>query len=375
MHYTLYYHPESYSLNADDSIGKTYAARHFELAETSAKRQWGHNFIGKIENKCSLAARIEKWIVEMYYSIFKPNERKMNENLFEALEAKKGSEYATKNEIDFTRFPTPLNYSISSHKSKSGRPTQEDHLSVSQTADRIVASVFDGHGGETVSQIGATFFETQFQSTHDPRSDFKRAYRELHQHPDSSFDKMGATAVATCIRNNTAFTGTVGDCEAIIIRRIKGSLKIVPLSPTKTWHTPSEIQRVEKFGDPLFFQQNTDIKLTRYMGMNCARSIGDRTIENSEKSHLPPVISSEPKVTSCQLKPEDLILLYSDGFSDEVPMSVLLQYLEENPHATAEDILKLAPVRIPLVRKRRSSSGDVKPTDNVSVIAIRVGQV
>ena len=110
----------------------------------------------------------------------------------------------------------------------------------------------------------------------------------------------GSTALCVIVKDNTIYTGNVGDCQAVVV----SENKVKTLNQLHDYSNQDEERDVNRKGGVIL--QRGDVK--RLHGeLAISRSIGDPNYKE--------YISSLPEITEHKLEPSDeFLLLATDGF-------------------------------------------------------------
>lgn len=246
-----------------------------------------------------------------------------------------------------------LIFSYGSSEEQGLRTTMEDEHFYHEDTYSILAGVFDGHGGKTAAthakeQAQALFFE--LLRTHD--GNVVKTFEVLCQRLHGSYSGSHGTTALICYFDKATqmvYTATLGDAEANIYRRTDGQVVSIPLSPIRDWNTD------RKFVDKTVYITDHRRKPRLRGTLNVSRSIGDKDY---------PAISQKPKVTCCQLQPDDVLILCCDGLKDFVPEKMICQMVRDH-QGTEEDLAKV------LTTASTTRQDTFGHNDNVSVIVIR----
>ena len=253
----------------------------------------------------------------------------------------------------------------------------EDAKFVKETAEYLLAGVFDGHGGSSVSRYAAEEFEKRFpvalKECDTPCHAFEKVFHEIQQEiaKTSWWNGMGSTAVVTYVdkSTNTVYTATIGDSEANIYRsfglRIWSKIKSVPLSVVRDWTDESERGRLEAAHGK--DRVNAHFKLVQGMakrvrsqldhGVNVARALGD---VNETGTPSTPLVIHRPKITETHIQKGDVLVLACDGLKDYVPEKQIVEIVKSKPEKLAGELVKTAIHSMP-----------ERGVDNVTVITIQ----
>lgn len=290
--------------------------------------------------------------------------------------------------IDPTIKSAPLKLSMeeAEHKKepqslREGSRQMEDRHFYKELADGYLVGVFDGHGGHAVSDFACNEIQTHFPIY------LKAAGGNVHQAFETLFanvnqligmkkelEVIGSTAVVSYIDKKThlIYTATLADSEAVIYRKVDKSYKAFALSCVRDWSSKKDSQRaaLAKKQPELAkqWQEALNPKKLRFplsgLGVNVSRGFGDIAynkldLNNPEK--VEEVILCKPKITVCQLEPNDIVQLSSDGFMDFVKQSEAVQQLVEGDQARnqADKLVEFA------VEKKSS-------IDDVTVVLLQV---
>lgn len=227
----------------------------------------------------------------------------------------------------------------------------EDMGFESESAQGILTAVFDGHGGASVakhcvSEFAAPFFASIAGQSRNIREAFHSRFDELNKEAlnREDFNEAGATAVVTYLdhESNQIFTATLGDSEAFIFRNLGEGLKVIPLSCVRDWVSGKDSNRLLDIKPNASINFN-DPKCNRFplrnYGLNVSRTIGDKvfrdafeSMKTEERKGFPNPLSSKPKVAAARVYPEDIVVIGSDGLTDAVKLSEMVEAVQSfNP--------------------------------------------
>lgn len=167
-----------------------------------------------------------------------------------------------------------------------------------------VVAVFDGHGGEEVSQIAAEYLakhlSKKFQETRDLSSAVTQIFAAMNiaceEFRNNNSKRVGSTALVAILQKDQFCLANLGDCRAVLSKN--GIAK-----------------RLSKDHKPLDFEERTQIKkgggfvleTGRVNGvLAVARALGDFYLETP--------LNAQPDVEIKKIEPEDeFIILACDG--------------------------------------------------------------
>ena len=211
--------------------------------------------------------------------------------------------HSSSNYTDFQK--STLEYALLSKKG-SFRKQNEDRCLYSIVKEIQVFAVFDGYGGDEISNFSSEFLPTALQDTGDCYSFADKAKKALRllteklKQEKGSMSKTGTT-VCVCLKlNQRVCIANIGDSGAFVLNK-NGSIKKI----TKQHHldNPSELKRIEDMGGVLLY------------GGGKLRLNGELTVTRSIGSYdLHPYVLDEPDIIEFDLSDDDLyIILATDG--------------------------------------------------------------
>lgn len=222
------------------------------------------------------------------------------------------------------------------HSDKGPRAHNEDHSWIPEHNRQILAHkgylyiVADGVGGQAAGEVAsrmAVQLVSQFYYD-DPETDvklslsgaIKRANQQIHQHAAENADQhgMASTITAVVIQNNHAFIANVGDSRTYLVRN--GQVK--QLTVDHTW-----VNR----------QVQAGILTSEEARHHKRKNIVTRSLGSSPQVE---VDVFGPR----SLSPEDYLILCSDGLSEVVTDSDLVEFTAKNLLAKqiAHNLVQLA---------------------------------
>jgi serine/threonine protein phosphatase PrpC len=406
---------QKYSLSLSDGAlslvtglsGLPYAKRHWESShKASTQSVWKHRVIAVLEalpilGGCmALIERIAFYIKERFFLSSPPKTpqrihfgeprnldanlaiKKMWKNAKKAIEehypkapqhyASCQSEALPSMQTLMSQTPkTPLAFTCSAAEEQGVRSSMEDAHFFKEIPEGAITGVFDGHGGQEVSDIACDLFQKGFsdaltQTQGNVHQAFEKLIHDIHKHIALRpyLDKIGSTAIVCFIdkQSHRIYTATLGDSEANIYRYINGELKSIPLSCVRDWSSKHDAKRAAvALKQPELATEWPKIpgKHLRfpspYEGVNVSRAIGDVELTGTEET---PGVIHKPKITMNQVKPGDILILACDGLKDYVSEEDIIQNLRD-----AKD---------PAQALVKFSIQDKQSQDNVSVVAINI---
>lgn len=184
-------------------------------------------------------------------------------------------------------------------------PRMEDTYHVEQTAGYAFYGLYDGHGGDYVSNYAADNlhknFDLKYNATKDVEESLKQAFLKTHNDLDEASSKRtGSTATVAVIRGNQLVVANAGDSRTVLY----SAGKAIPLSVD---HKPSNRDEFNRM-----LQLLKDPALAAMLNrMAVTRSLGDKA------SYPYPFIIPDAEIQSKVLTPEDdFLILASDGVWD-----------------------------------------------------------
>lgn len=245
---------------------------------------------------------------------------------------------------------------------RGGRPYQEDRI-VHKTnfrgnKDEGFFAVYDGHGGDEVSQAVKENFHKFFKKGLKKKKTVKTAYKYAHMKMDEYIEdeceeRPGSTSASAYIadvvkddgkKQKMLFCANAGDSR--IVHERNGLVTRM----TKD-HKPSdrkEKARIEALGGEVVKRRT----VYRVEGLAVSRSFGDMRAR--------PYITSTPHYKKKQLKKGDKIILASDGIWDVISDFKAFDIIKKGK--TAKEMAKI-------LQKEAKRLGS---RDNISVIVILV---
>lgn len=272
----------------------------------------------------------------------------------------------------------------------------EDRLVIYTTDKYMIAAVFDGHGGSTVSDwLKEHFPQRLIQALEGLKegvtiNDQKNAIKECYQDLDKElFDKLkqdkdtsGSTAVVYLAikypnKEKREMLINLGDSRAIVTKGKKVRLETKDHKPDNQ----AEKRRIEYHKG-----QVVDGRVWPYGyyknapgGLAVSRAFGDPHSKQQDHNYFPGWISAEPDVDEISTEPGDYVVLASDGLWDEMDSEKVANFIAKKSCQNiakelvknVQSILKPRPTQSPS-ETVRFFSGSTK--DNISVIVLRVAE-
>jgi serine/threonine protein phosphatase PrpC len=287
--------------------------------------------------------------------------------------------------------PLPPKSAIFSSEAKGKRSAMEDAHFCIEDENKILAGVFDGHGGSGVSNYVNEVFSIKFEaalagSSGNVHEAFENVFgeiqNELEEKQKKGECKGGSTAVVIYVdkAKRLVYTATLGDSEANVYRVFNEKMKSIPLSCVRDWSSQKDANRMAVYHeDPEFAERwpkmnpkilrsgdiverdcggVKDLILDFNSGVNVSRAFGDFRYRGKEKA---PLVISKPKITVNRLQEGDIVVLACDGLKDFVPEKEIIKIIQRSG---GEDIAE---------NLVNSALGDSwKSTDNVTVVVIKI---
>jgi len=263
--------------------------------------------------------------------------------------------------------------------------TNEDSSCVHHAGSSTFAAVFDGHGGNIVSQFAKEHcynLYSQHAKQHNAAGALCRSLRDLdnewqaqlkrHIHAQSAeartHVRTGSCAVAVVVdqEKQQMTVGNLGDSRCVLARRSRsGILEAVELSTDHSASTDKERQRLRmEHGDAGVVSEFWDEATSEYAWLvqgttRFTRSIGDSFMKDVEcaeyfnsnckaENRLPlphkPFLSSQPEVqTSALTKDHEFVIIASDGLWDEMSSDLAVHAVRQliDAHGPTADISQL----------------------------------
>jgi len=201
---------------------------------------------------------------------------------------------------------------------------EDAHFCLVDQDGGLLAAVFDGHGGALVAEYAKEQFPALFKSAREQHATIKGAFKAAigQIHADvaekKGLNSQGSTATILYIKDEKAYTATLGDSEAHIYRG-KEDIKI---SRNLDWSDDSEAARLEKHMGYTAGKVKNWVKTHPTFGPKYVRSQGIMANSGSNVSRTigdvgeGDVISHIPKIGEFVVKKDDTIVISSDGLTD-----------------------------------------------------------
>ena len=172
-----------------------------------------------------------------------------------------------------------------------------------------IFGVFDGHGGEWVSDYAAEhaplfFTNMRKELKKDPQEALKVLFQKLVEKTKGF--TCGSSASIVLVRNNIATIGVLGDSPVII----KTALRNIWKSPEHNVRTNEKecIAAIAKGGWISEVGYLFDRCQYQGMGLQMSRALGDKELNN--------VLNREPEIFQVPINNQSWILVCSDGLID-----------------------------------------------------------
>ncbi len=254
------------------------------------------------------------------------------------------------------------------HSIQNCRDTQED-TTISEWIENndygkiLVLGVFDGHGGDYVSNYMQQEFLNIFKNTLEKYSGnkdittlsliLKEAIKRSDSNIPTEYSEHGSTATIALFVHDTLIVANIGDSR--IIRISKESKRVVPLSFDHTIKNEMEFDRVK---DRIYFGRVCGI-------LAMTRSIGDHSLR--------PFVSGEPDIFTYKLSPDDIIVLATDGLWDTIDNNTVSDIIHRvDTKCYEKDCVKPLELACKVIPKILVKNAVVRGSkDNISVIIAR----
>jgi len=302
--------------------------------------------------------------LEAQAPLFLKMQKNAHKALVEHVELVKDPLFITDAEFDHEIATHPETLAVekafSSVSVKGARPSHEDFFAKKESDNFTFIVLLDGHGGKAVAEFAGHALLECMNYLEENCDNFKEAIEavfELIQKQiiqNIKWNAMGSTAVCCFIQKSKGFvyTATLGDSEANIYRKVGESIKSIPLSCVRNWHSKKDSLRYANFYasrsiSALFSLEGsisassceamqkvevqkilTKIRAhpskmirTRHMGLNVSRSFGD---DSPNDKHL---VIQKPKVSVFEIKPGDTLVMACDGLKDYVSESKIIEQM------------------------------------------------
>lgn len=238
-------------------------------------------------------------------------------------------------------------YSI---QDQGGREYQEDRFLNLSNSKYSIISIFDGHGGDTVSEMCVNTLHLLFEqalSDNDYLLD-KSVFSKCFQAMDNIVEKMnvihvGSTCVFAVILKDRIWVANVGDSECYV-RTFNNIVNM-----TKEHKVENEIQRLIDLDALITFHSGFRIQGV----LNLSRSFGDFALKKW--------VISDPFVKCIARKNVKHIVLASDGIWDVMSQIEFDEYLHSLPGTIQEKLQKIVDIA-----KFRGS------TDNITITFVEI---
>ena len=256
-----------------------------------------------------------------------------------------------------------LSYSTSvSEYTYAANNPNEDRM-VSGTLDSLTyAGVFDGHGGQAVSQLLAqalpSFVQqhlTALSKQDSVESTATQLFDELEAKVLASTEEIcpndecsiGACATVAFVTKDWLAVANTGDCQAVLVRRTASGFIGENLCPLHSANNPAEQEKLKLAhpDDPNIIRCRRACYVKgRLMP---TRSFGDFHLKYAAYSQLSefrgPYITHQPDVETRRITADDLFLvLGTDGLWDELSPQAVADLLMQDPADPTRDLVEAA---------------------------------
>jgi len=199
---------------------------------------------------------------------------------------------------------------ITQFSKQNNRPYQEDRSFIKIMKTGVLLGVFDGHGGEEVSDFCADntvkiFNHISKEIKKDPEETLKQLVKKLDEKTNYSY--CGSTAAIVLIKNNEAHVSILGD-SGVLIKTSSGSLWQSPEHNVRT--NAKECDEAKARGGWVDTNRGYlfDRNVYNGQGLQMSRALGDRELSR--------VLNREPEIFHIPINKTSWILVYSDGLID-----------------------------------------------------------
>jgi protein phosphatase 1L len=207
-------------------------------------------------------------------------------------------------------------------------------LDIDQENKFAFFGIFDGHGGNEVSQyLENNLLNNCIKEKSIPKG-FAQTDSEILKINDMT--KQGSTAITAFIAGKILYVANVGDSRGII--SINGQAK--SMSKDHTENNASEKIRIENAGGRFYDGRVAILKNRTFMGVTPTRSFGDYFLKQ--------YIISTPEIEQIELSNEhEYLILASDGLWDVVGNKEAINLVTSCKaiQAVSEELIKLATLR------------------------------
>jgi len=193
----------------------------------------------------------------------------------------------------------------SSDTKKGHRHYQEDRYNLVHNDSVTFLDIFDGHGGDEVSEYCAKNVSRIWNSfsSCDGTQRLRNTIKKLHE--DTMYKCSGSTASMVFIKDNIAYCAVLGD-SPIITKDIKGRIRISPEHNVRTNHKEvlAACKRGGRVVNGYLFAGCSDD------GLQMSRALGDYSLRS--------VLSRIPQTYTVKLGEGSWVMVGSDGVLDPV---------------------------------------------------------
>lgn len=291
----------------------------------------------------------------------------------------------------------PFSYAYSHHAHIRDRDTMQDTHIIYTTDKYMIAAVFDGHGGSTVSGwLQEHFPQRLIQALEDlgegaTIDDQKNAIEKCYQNLDKELfdelkkenDSSGSTAVvylAIKYPNQQAHEMLInlGDSRAIWIKKEQVQESTYDHKPDNREEFDRIMNNKERTGaiKGVIRARNyvlaRDREYDRYLAVS--RAFGDYHFKTDRNaSYYSGCISAEPDIYEINTKPDDYIVLASDGLWDYMNSEEVATFIAQNPPQNIAEALAQRAQSIGKARQRFAQQMGWRQhrQDNISIIVLR----
>lgn len=264
------------------------------------------------------------------------------------------------------------------------RQTNEDEISITADGENVLIAIFDGHGGDWVSNHCSKFYHKVLYNTEEYKNkEYEKALIEtnkildrwLYNQPISNIkqfiktditnylfkhrintakfhkqefhhsNECGSTCLSVLITKDEIYCSNIGDSRAVLFENENSIVMNVEHTLT------NEIERLEESGYPI---------INNRLGgsINVVRGFGDFKFKNPYDEPINQGVLNIPDITVYKREPNQKIILGCDGFWDGIK--------DEYPNGLSHDFIDSQNLK--MITKMAA----LKSYDNVSAILVEL---
>lgn len=238
-----------------------------------------------------------------------------------------------------------MKVSISSATKQNRRPYQEDRMSVRKFRNgSLLLGIFDGHGGEWVSEYAAKNLPRLFTSIRKKNPDatldelMNLLFAKLHERTIHLGCGSTASVVYVPSGHTRAYVAILGD-STVFVGDGAGSVWQSPEHNVRS--NPSEAAAGIALGGEIVngYLCVNRCHMSRYGGIQMSRALGDKDLSS--------VLNRVPELFTIAIEPNGWILLATDGLLDcghttTNAATEMGQIVGRNPTFDAADLVEIA---------------------------------